>query len=198
MSRNWEDNFDANSYDDYKMASCEYERLRQENSIDGWIYIGLDTRYNNMAKIGLTAGKLGTRASGSQNPFYALLCAFKIKEGIAAVKIKEIEDGIIKFLSQYYKRINHITTGRPSEWFYVEPFEMRQIVHDFLYNNYSWEIYGYHCHERDMGVIYSWENDQFLSGRTRNPYQANDLSSPPVDAACYMPGGCGAVCDCWD
>lgn len=198
MNRYWEDDFDFDDYDDYKTASCEYERLRQENSINGWIYIGLDTRYNNMAKIGLTTGQLGTRASGSQNPFYALLCAFKIKEGVAPARISEIEARTINYLIQHYERINHITTGRPSEWFYANPFEMRQVVHDFLCEEYNWEIYGYHCSERDMDVIYSWENKHFLSGAPRNPYQANDLSSPPVDSACYMPGGCGLDCDCWD
>ena len=197
MNRNFEDDFDYSDHDDYKMAWCEQERLRQQNSINGWIYVGLDTRHNNMAKIGLTTGQLGTRASGSQNPFYALLCAFKIKEGVTAVKVSEIEVNIINHLSRYYARINHVTSGRFSEWFYANPLEMRQVVHDFLYEKYNWEMYCYHCHERDIGVIYSWENKQFLSGAPRNRYQANDLSSPPVDSACYMPGGCGADCNCW-
>ena len=39
-------------YNDYKMDFLERERLRQENSIRGWIYIGVDIRFNNMAKIG--------------------------------------------------------------------------------------------------------------------------------------------------
>lgn len=86
-------------YNDYKMDFLERERLRQENSIRGWIYIGVDIRFNNMAKIGLTEGRLGTRASGSQNPFYALLCAFKIKEGVSRQKISEIESSVIFFLA---------------------------------------------------------------------------------------------------
>lgn len=198
MNRKWEDDFDFSDYDDYKMASCERERLREENSISGWIYVGLDIRYTNMAKIGLTAGQLGTRASGSQNPFYALLCAFKIRERVAPEKIAEIERSVIDLLSQHYERIHHQTSGRPSEWFYVNPFDMREVVHDFLYEKYSEEMYSYYCSERNFGVIYSWENMRFLHGTSRNRYQANDLSSPPVDSACYMPGGCGADCDCWD
>lgn len=198
MNRNWEDDFDFNDDDDYKMAWCERERLRQENSINGWIYVGLDTRYNNMAKIGLTIGQLGTRASGSQNPFYVLLCAFKIKEGVAPEEVAKIEGAVIDLLSQHYERIRHQTSGRLSEWFYVNPLDMRGVVHDFLYEKYSWEMYSYYCSERDLGVIYSWENKQFLHGASRNPYQANDLSSPPVDPVCYMPGGCGADCNCWD
>lgn len=192
MTLIWNDN------EDYKSAWCERERLKQENSINNWIYIGVDTRHNNMAKIGLTTGSLGTRASGSQNPFYALLCAFKIKEGVTPEKVTEIENAVIDFLSTYYVRILHVTSRRLSEWFYATPSEMRELVHYFLYDNYSFCMYCYHCAERDIGVIYSWENKQLLEGTSRTPYQANDLSSPPVDPACFMPGGCGAKCDCWD
>lgn len=202
MNKYWEDDFNWDDYNDYKSAYVERERLRQQNSTNGWIYIGIDTRYNNTAKIGLTTGELGTRASGSQNPFYALLCAFKIKEGVTPQKITEIESATIDFLSKNYKRISHVTSGRPSgrpsEWFYATPAEMRELVHDYLYDNYSWEMYSYHCSERDIGVIYSWENTQLLAGTSRTPYRADDLSSPPVDPACFMPGGCGEECDCWE
>lgn len=198
MNINWENDFSWNDQGDYKTAWCERERLRQENSTNGWIYVGLDTRYNNMAKIGLTTGQLGTRASGSQNPFYVLLCAFKIKEGIRPEKVEKIERAVIDVLSQSYQRICHQTSGRFSEWFYVNPLDMRVAVHDFLFDKYGGEMHGYYCSERELGVIYSWENKQFLHGASRNPYQANDLSSPPVDPACYMPGGCGADCNCWN
>lgn len=188
----------TNEENDYKIAWCEQERLRQENSVDGWIYIGLDTRFCDMAKIGLTTGKLGTRASGSQNPFYALLCAFKIKEDVPPGKIAEIENAVIIFLSRMYKRILHTTSGKPSEWFYANPHEMRGQVHDFIYSNYNWCMCSYHCSERDIGVIHSWENNKILYNAARNPYQANDLSAPFPDPNCYMPGGCGADCNCWD
>ena len=147
MNRNLENDFDFNDHDDYKMEWCERERLRQENSVNGWIYVGLDTRHDKMAKIGLTTGQLGTRASGSQNPFYALLCAFKIREGVAAVKASEIEVNIINHLSQYYVRISHVTSGRLSEWFYANPLEMRLVVHHFLYEKYSFSLstWNYRC-----------------------------------------------------
>ena len=186
---------------DYKEEWCHRENLRQENSTDGWIYIGVDTNRNDMFKVGLTTGSLATRASGSQNPFYTLLYAFKVKEGIRPKKITEIVKVVINFLSQYYRRINHQASGRLSEWFYTEASEMpriRDIVHDFLYDNYSWEMNCYHCSERNIGVIYSWENEQLLLGTSRTPYRATDLSDPPVDSSCYMPGGCGQDCNCWD
>lgn len=183
---------------DYKMEWVEQENRRQARSIINWIYIGVDTRFNNMAKIGLTTGALGTRASGSQNPFYSLLCAYKIKEAVDSKVVKEIEDAVINLLSRYYQRISHVTTGRPSEWFYANPLDMRELVHDFLYDKFNWYMYSYHCVVRDIGVIHSWENRQLIYGSARNPYQANDLSSPPVDPACFMPGGCGAECNCWE
>ncbi|WP_318482265.1 GIY-YIG nuclease family protein [Photobacterium leiognathi] len=183
---------------DYKTEWVEQERLRQENSTENWIYIGTDTQRPNMAKIGLTTGLLGTRASGSQNPFYTLYCAFKIKDGVDSKKVSEIEDSVKAFLSRLYECIPHETSGRRSEWFYVTPMEMRGLVHDFLYENFSWEMHCYHCNIRDVGVIYSWENAKLIGGFSRAPYQAQDLSSPPVDPNCYMPGGCGEDCDCWD
>ena len=185
-------------YNDYKMDFLERERLRQENSIRGWIYIGVDIRFNNMAKIGLTEGRLGTRASGSQNPFYALLCAFKIKEGVSRQKISEIESSVIFFFSLLYTRISHYTSGIPSEWFYIEPLQMKDSIHYFLYENYNMDMYCYHCYDRDMGVIHSWGNPKLLTKSSRPEYQALDLSDPPVDANCYMPGGCGEDCNCWD
>ncbi|AEM48655.1 hypothetical protein Acife_2567 [Acidithiobacillus ferrivorans SS3] len=183
---------------DYKTDLVENERLRQEQSIVNWIYIGVDTRFDNMAKIGLTTGALGTRASGSQNPFYSLLCAFKIKEGVNPDVVKSIESAVIDLLGQHYQCISHVTTGRPSEWFYAEHRVMRELVHDFLYDKFNWQMYSYHCAERNIGIIYSWENRQLIHGSNRNSYQANDLSSPPADPACFMPGGCGVDCNCWD
>ncbi|UTW48074.1 GIY-YIG nuclease family protein [Bacterioplanoides sp. SCSIO 12839] len=183
---------------DYKMEWLENERLRQENSTENWIYIGVDTQRPNMAKIGLTTGSLGTRASGSQNPFYTLLCAFKIKDGVHPKRVAAIEDSVKDLLSKLYSCIPHETSGRKSEWFYVSPLKMRELVYDFLYQNFNLEMHCYHCNERDIGVIYSWENSKLLQGTSRPPYQANDLSDPPVDPNCFMPGGCGEDCDCWD
>lgn len=182
---------------DYKSEWVESERLRQQNSTENWIYIGVDTQRTNMAKIGLTTGSLGTRASGSQNPFYTLFCAFKIKEGVDSKKVADIEDSVKNFLGQSYECIPHETSGRRSEWFVCPPLEMRERVHDFLYKNFSWEMHCYHCDIRDIGVIYSWENSRFFQGSSRPPYQASDLSSPPIDPNCFMPGGCGEDCDCW-
>jgi len=197
INKNWEDDFYEGDYDDYKSAHVERERLRQENSTVGWIYIGLDTRNRREAKVGLTSGALGTRASSTQNPHYALLCAFKVKDGVDSSIIKEIESAVHGMLEQRYARLKRVGTGRKTEWFVVNPFNVRQLVHDFLYENYNKFMHCYHCHERDMGIIYSWKNDQLINGGSRIPYQAADLSNPPIAFECSMPPGCGADCDCW-
>ena len=59
-------------------------------------------------------------------------------------------------------------------------------------------MYSYYCSERNIGVIFSWENKQLLEGVSRTPYKAKDLSSPPIDSNCYIQGCCGEDCDCWD
>jgi len=148
-----------------------------------------------MAKIGLTTGSLGTRASSSQSPFYVLLCAFKINDGVTSKTVKRIETAIIYSLNCSYGHIRHKTTDRYSEWFYIEPAKMRKHVDRFLRKNHISHMRNYFCSERDIYVLYTWENTMYLKGTSRAPYRANDLSSPPVDPVCFTPGGC-VDCDC--
>lgn len=46
---------DMYDYENYLVGQRE---RREENSLDGWIYIGVDIRFDNIVKIGLTAGRL--------------------------------------------------------------------------------------------------------------------------------------------
>lgn len=183
---------------DYKHEYIHRENLKQQMSTVEWIYIGMDIRQDNIAKIGLTTKSLATSASCSQNPYYTLLCGFKIKEGVEPKKVREIEAAVINFIDSNNQRIYHYHTNRPSEWFQISPFTIRDTIHDFLYDNFSQYMYCYHCNERNVGVIQSWENKYLLEGIPRTPYKAEDLSSPPVSSDCYMQGGCGEDCDCWD
>ncbi|MDN7999452.1 GIY-YIG nuclease family protein [Burkholderia multivorans] len=197
INKNWRNEFNEYDYDDFKSSEVERERLRQENSVIGWIYIGVDTDRPGKSKIGLTSGELGTRASSAQNPDYTLFCAFKIKEGVGIARIKAIEDAIKKMLSQRYRRQSHVESEELSEWFYVDPYELRELVHGFLYKKYSSDMHCYHCDERDIGVIHSWENNRLINGGQRIPYQPMDLSNPPVSSDCLTPPGCGADRECW-
>nr|WP_313093224.1 GIY-YIG nuclease family protein [Moraxella sp. CTOTU48268] len=176
---------------DYKMQVLEDEYKRQYNSVKAWIYIGIDTDRMEMAKIGLTTGELQTRATSSQNPFYTLLVAFKVKVGIDSFQIAQIERAVLTEVAKHYDRIDHYNTGRRSEWFYGDPYEIRDFVQNFLYNEYSKEMNSYYCHIRDQGFINGWENELFLYGKTRNPYQVSDISKPPENPDCYNYGGCG-------
>lgn len=196
IDRRWADKFNPHDFDDYKDAYVEQQRLRQENSDVGWIYVGVCDSWPEMSKIGMTTGKLGTRSSSEQNPHYDVLCAFKVLEGTSGERIKEIEASTKAMLRRLYRCEPHRGSGLPSEWYHVRPAEFRQVVHDFLYENYCTYMYAYMCSERGVGVIYSWENRSLITG-TRRVYQAGDWSSPPVASECQMPPGCGAECDCW-
>lgn len=196
-NKDWKDDFHQNYYGDYKLAAVEEERLRQENSTDCWIYIGKDIRFDNEAKIGLTNGCLGTRASSSQNPYYTLFCAFKVKQGTDPIKLAEIEDAVKAMLGSRYDVIPHYGSGMNSEWFRVSPQEMREEVHFFLYEHYAWYMNCYYCSDRDIGIINGWENNRLINGGDNLRYGARDLSNPPVSFECLTPPGCGAHCDCW-
>ncbi|AVR17215.1 GIY-YIG nuclease family protein [Burkholderia sp. SIMBA_043] len=197
INKNWRDEFNEHDYDDFKSSEVERERQRQENSDDGWIYIGVNTQNLNEAKVGKTKGQLTTRSSSTGNRHYTLLCAFKIREGVSSETIGEIERSTHRMLEEKYERFKFPVSGRKSEWFGVNPHRARELVHDFLYENHSFRMYCYHCPERDIGVIYSWESDYVLNGRKNVAYQPLDLSNPPVSSECSMPPGCGQDCDCW-
>ena len=89
----------------------------------------------------------------------------------------------------FYK--NHYNSGNPSEWFYGNPFEVREFVNNFLYQNFQYKMHGYYCFTRQQGIVYGWENQQFLDGKSRNRYQVNDISNPLPDPDCSNYGGCG-------
>lgn len=199
IDKHWEDKFDPDEFDDYKMAFLEKERLRQANSANGWIYVGLDDRSQDRAKVGLTKNGLATRASSSHNPDYLPYCGFKIKEGVPPETIRQIESGTIQALCTRFERRNHKGSGKASEWFMASPSELREACNDYLASHHSSSMDGYHCSERDMFIIRSWENDRVIRGRKNKPYEADDLSNPPVSFECFMPGGCGAPdCDCFE
>lgn len=199
VDRKWEEKFDSDQFDDYKMAWVEKERLRQENSDAGWIYIGMDTRSRDRAKIGLTTGRLATRASSSHNPSYVPYYAFKVKEGVCSKQINKIEALAISMLETKYERVPHEGSGVASEWFMVSPDELKEEINEFLCERHMGSMLGYRCSDRDMDVIHSWGNDRILNGGGNMPYEASDRSNPPVAFECYMPGGCGAAdCDCFE
>lgn len=109
----------------WKFESIEDHRnvemfLNEANSLEGWIYIGSDVGKPNIAKIGMTAREISTRERCSQNPFYRIIFAFKVNR-MNIGNIRNLEQQIIHQLSYSYRRINHVSTGNPSEWFEISP-----------------------------------------------------------------------------
>jgi hypothetical protein len=207
VNKNWEDDFDESKFDCHKEAHNEWNRLRQENSTTGWIYIGVDIKRSSEVKVGETSGALGTRASSSHNPYYAPYHAFKVKEGVTHAEIKKIEHDVHEVLSRYYERINHFGSGEPTEWFkrrpsdpdnsVLTPLEIKEVVENRLLEKYTSSMDCYYDSERDMGVIKGWQNERLINNGTRAPYHPSDLSNPPVSLECLTPPGCGLDCDCW-
>ncbi|MES2018695.1 MAG: GIY-YIG nuclease family protein [Pseudomonadota bacterium] len=204
VDRNWEAKFDADMFDDYKESWVEQERLRQQNSTICWIYIGIDTQRSGEIKVGKTTGELGTRASSTQNPYYTVFHAFKIKHQSTAATIASIEASVFDMLDKKYVRIKHWGSSKPSEWFKVKPGAsewltpetLTDLIEIFLYELHSSHMYCYYCVTRGRGVIHGWRNP-LIKGNVPS-YQATDLSSPPVSIECLMPGGCGDEnCHCF-
>lgn len=176
---------------DYKMYSLEQEQNRQFSSTQAWIYIGIDTQKEGRFKIGLTTNELNTRHTSSQNPDYTLLVGFKIKVGSSDSEIREIERSVLNEVAERYFPIYHYYSENKSEWFEGDPNEARDFVNDFLYENYSHKMLCGYCDIRQRGIIYGWENEYFLHGKHKNPYQVNDISNSPENPDCYNYGGCG-------
>lgn len=183
---------------DYKSEWLEQEGQRQAESVTSWIYVGVDTRHPDEAKIGLTGGQLGTRASSPQNPYYTLFRAFKVKDGTSREKLKEIETAIKEMLSANYEPVAHYGSGSFSEVYKVSPQEMTEVVNNYLLKRFGSYILWYYCDQRDIGVIEGWENDKYIRDGVNLSYKPRDLSSPPISLECLTPPGCGDPdCKCW-
>jgi hypothetical protein len=178
---------------DYKTDYLEREHNRQFNSIEAWIYVGIDTLKAGRFKIGLTTNGLNTRHTSSQNPDYTLLVGFKIKVDTTDSEIKEIEKAVLTEVAKAYPPIYHYYSGNKSEWFEGDPNEVRDFVNDFLYENYSYKMLCGYCDIRNKGIIYGWENRYVLYGEERNSYQVNDISDPIDNPDCSNYGGCGST-----
>lgn len=198
VNKKWREEHNEDDHDDFKSSQNELERQRQINSVTSWIYVGLDTRDPNEAKIGLTNGQLGTRASSPQNPYYSLYRAFKVKDGTPRQKLQEIETAIKVMLTKNYAPVPHYTSETLSEVFKVSPQEMTEVINDFLLANFSFNILWHQCDQRDAGVIAGWESDKYIRGTANLSYGPRDLSNSPVSPECLAPPGCGdPSCKCW-
>ena len=129
------------SFADYKMEFSHAQAVKNFESVNGWIYIGLDNSVSDRAKVGLTTGDLGSRSYSSGNPDYFLFCAFKCRHDITEDQLRSIEKDLIARLDQHYKnkdeellRIRHFDSQKLSEWYGgIDTTIFFQDVHYILY-----------------------------------------------------------------
>lgn len=147
-------NFASSS--DYKLEQLEWGTQRNFESIDKWLYLGVDNLDVNFAKIGITMGDLASRSYSSSRPSYYLFCAFKCKYNISQQDLKRIEEDVLSRIDYLYrnsngstKRMIHFESGALSECFYPVNFL------DF-YKDVHREIYEHH---RSSFVICGLENE---------------------------------------
>lgn len=103
-----------------------------------WIYIGADIKQKTWSKIGKTTVGLETRHTSSQNPGYFIYTAYNIMND----DVDNIESNLLKHLeySCDYNREIHLSTGRKSECFSVNPYEMERIVESFIMTYYPLSV----------------------------------------------------------
>jgi hypothetical protein len=141
----WEEKVSLSDFDDYKVGHVAMSDLREYNSKDGWIYIGFD--HGIKSKIGMTKGRLVTRSRSPQNTDYEIYVAFKVKVEYLN-EIPRIEAALIAHIESKFPRINHKSTGRPSEWFEVTAVELEQVVKNYLTENSYREMLSYEHNDR--------------------------------------------------
>ena len=79
----------------------------------GCIYIAKDVKKPELCKIGLTKGTAKKRISQTENPDYVLHYEFHVADD----QLRNMEYIIHQYFEQKYKRLNHRSTARKSEWF---------------------------------------------------------------------------------
>lgn len=103
-----------------------------------WIYIGADINRKTWSKIGKTTVGLETRHTSSQNPGYFIYTAYNIMSD----DVDDIESALLKHLEFRcgYERQIHLSTGRKSECFSINPYEMERVVESFIMTHYPLDV----------------------------------------------------------
>ncbi|MGF1735365.1 GIY-YIG nuclease family protein [Photobacterium satsumensis] len=158
-------------YRDYTVDAVMDETLRNIDSRENWIYIGVDTEKRGRAKIGMTTNGLETRGRCASNPDYLICYAFKLKANVKKEKVKEIE-GYIKsnVENRGFKAIKHRSTNNKSEWFFISPQELREIIRQILIDIFMFDVDGHYDFDREEYILNIFEN------RTGEPLSCVDYT----------------------
>lgn len=133
---NWRKDIECCSFETLDEYFYVKSVLEEANSLEGWIYIGEDVSNPGIAKIGMTTKKIVSREQCTQNPFYQIIFAFKVKVRYATRRqLTRIEKTLMDFLEEKGGRIEHVSTGRLSEWFSMSPQVMIRSCFDIIYSD---------------------------------------------------------------
>ncbi|MDW7550708.1 hypothetical protein [Pseudoalteromonas peptidolytica] len=117
-------------YDDFDdEAASQNEYYSEYPALEhAWLYIAIDVRDMNLAKIGLTRRKspLDRISQGkTYNPFLTLFASYELSKCTFGASQKELDDieGYIHSRNAFGDPIKHLYTGRKSEWFFIHPEE---------------------------------------------------------------------------
>jgi hypothetical protein len=90
----------------------------------GYIYIAKDVTKLDKCKIGLTSGTGRKRVSQTENPDYVLHYEFRVPND----QLSKMEKIIHQHFEDRFKRLNHRSSGRKSEWFNCTPDKAYEII----------------------------------------------------------------------
>ena len=93
------------------------------------IYIATDHTKPNMCKVGMTTRSVAIRMTETENPDYELHKSFEVN-----ADVRKIEVEVHNHLSLLYKRINHLASGRKSEWFICSVQQAEHIINAVISN----------------------------------------------------------------
>ncbi|XDF80132.1 hypothetical protein AAFX60_017290 [Aliivibrio fischeri] len=92
----------------------------------GWVYIAIDIRDMGMSKIGLTSIQdpvVRISQGKTYNPFIMPFAAYELSKCTFGVSKEELGDmeANLHSRSGFGKPLQHLSSGRDSEWFYIDP-----------------------------------------------------------------------------
>lgn len=98
-----------------------------------WLYIAVDVRDMNLAKIGLTRRKSPQHRISqgkTYNPFLTLFASYELSKCTFGSSQQELDDieGYIHSRHVFGDPIKHLYTGRKSEWFFIHPEEAERQI----------------------------------------------------------------------
>mgnify|MGYP001185478653 FL=1 len=182
---------------DYKMAWQRRNLRYQEASLENWIYVGVDVGRPGVSKVGKTTGEMNTRSYGSQNPWFAIKYAFKLRAPMLLsshasdervrlgkernrARVSVIEKAVKEILHGHYRCIHHYTSGKPSEWFEADADCMAALISAFLIERFPNDVIRVGDEHDESTMLMCWKNEELLKKSAMPGYQERGVFSKPL------------------